>query len=860
MKLVAFWNLLRFVSLHRMAQARLRTALSVSGIVLGVATLVSVAAMNDSILAAFQKGVDEISGHAEIEVLGDEPGFPEEVLAAVQGVDGVKAATPIFEATAIYRAADGSQQRLYVMGVDTLGDQQFRSYQFADGSVDFTDPVEFLNATDSIVLTVAFARAHAIDLGDVVPLVTAAGTRDFVVRGLLEASGPAKTFGGAFALMDVYAAQIAFSRERRLDRIDVIAERPTRIDEVRAAIEAVVPTGLEVRRPYQRSGYVNKLLRSFRSGLYVGSLVALLTGVFLIYNTIAISVVQRRREIGILRSIGVGRGSIRALFTMEALAMGVVGSVLGVPVGLGLARLLLGGVSSTVSEIYIRVDVSDVVLAPRVVVGAMVMGIATTLVAALHPAHEASRVTVLETLRATAFDVARRARVGRSAATGVTLLALAVLLSALGPVGSFPLFGYLAVLAVLLGVSLLTPAILLGVRRALRPLLERTAGVLGALASDDLVKSIGRASITVSALMIGLAMMVSVSVFLHSMRRSMREWIDASINANLVVTASSRMVGPSATPMEDGVGERIEGYPGVRDVTRVRLINVRFRDSVVLLLSVNMEDYLRHNHLIEMGGSVERGLARVEAGEGLFVSDNFAALYGVGAGDRIELVTPRGSRSFSVEAVVRDFSSDNGVILADRRVTSTLWGDDQVDSFGVYVAPGTDEQALQARIARELGVDYNLFVLTNAEFRSDIDRIVDDSFRIADALMALALLISLLGIVNTLLAQVMDRTRVIGVLRAIGSERRQIRRMFIWEAGLLGFTGNVVGLLSGTIVALLLVYVINAQNTGWVVDFHFPLATMLGVFVTAMGVALAAGYYPATVAARLDIVRALEYE
>ncbi|MFN7973099.1 MAG: FtsX-like permease family protein [Acidobacteriota bacterium] len=859
--MTGLWNLLRFISIYRFWQAKVRTALSVGGIVLGVATIVAVGGMNDSILASFKRTVDEVSGRTEIEISGGKTGFSEDVSTAVQDVQGVKAQAPILEATGIYRAPDGTSERIYIMGIDTLGDRAFRDYKFTDGSMEMTDPLEFLNATDSLILTEQLAAKLHLKLDDTVPLVTATGTKDFVLRGLLKPEGPAKTFGGAMGLMDVYSAQIAFEREKRLDRIDVIAKDPERIDDLIAALKRVVPSGLEVRRPYQRSGYVTKLLRSFKSGLDMGSMLALLTGTFLIYNTIGISVVQRRKEIGVLRSVGVSRRRIKLLFTLEAAVMGIVGALCGIPLGMLLSRVMLGAVSKIVSQIYLRVDVKQLVIDPRVLIGGGLLGIAATFVAALYPATQASRVTVLETLRVTSFDVSRRQGTWRSFAVGLGFFALAAFLCRLPPVSHFPLGGYLGALAILLGVSFMTPAFLIAFRAVARPLSGRLFRVLGALAADNLVKAIGRTSITVAALMIGLSMMVSVVAFLRSIKGSMEEWIDSSINANLIVAASSRVVGPSSTQMGPSLGAKLEAYHGVKDVTYFRMFNVSYgADSVILMVSVDLSKWLKYNRLIEMGGSVSKGLPKVLSGEAVFVSDNFAALYGVKPGQSIELPTATGRHAFEVAAVVRDFTSDSGVVIGDRALTKKYWGDAMVDSYGMYLEKGTDEIALRETVARDLGVPYNLNVLTNKEFRGDIDQIVNNSFLIAYMLGVLSLLISLLGIVNTLLAEVIDRTRVLGVLRAIGSTRGQIKRLVMLEAGLLGMAGNVLGILTGAILSVLLIFVLNAQNTGWVVDYHFPLAAVAFALSASTLVAIVAGYYPASRAAKLDIVTALEYE
>ena len=562
--------LLRLVSLRHLVGAPLRTALTVLGVAVGVATLVGVLSINGSVLEAFRSTVDAISGKADLTVAGSQVGFDESVLERVRAVPGVLHASGTM--TTIAPVKDAPGERLYVMGVDLLDDGHFRTYEGVDRDLGtLTDDLEFLNSTDRMLVSERFAREHGLKVGGGFQLITPEGPRDFVVHALIREVGPVKAFGGSVGVMDVASAQAAFGRERVLDRIDVAVDRAVGVEAVRERLRTALGGAFEVEPPSRRGGSVATMVRSFQMGLNLGSGVALLVGVFLVYNTLAISVVQRRREIGVLRALGTSRRSIRALFTLEALVLGGVGTALGLPLGVLMSRVAIEWVSRTISSLYVQVNARDVTVGWRELGLGVGLGVLGSGLAALRPAVHASSVPPVEALRRDAAQGAevRPSRVAPGLGVGCLLLVYPATWLPV-PAENLPVGGYLSIFLVLMGTTLLAPWIL----RGLGPVYQRPAqallGVSGRLAVDNFSRAPGRTAVPVSALAIGVGMAVCLSGFVGSFRAASYRWLDQSVPADLFITSAARIAGTRNQPMGPELAEQLAALPGVAEVDRVR--------------------------------------------------------------------------------------------------------------------------------------------------------------------------------------------------------------------------------------------------------------------------------------------------
>ena len=602
-------------------------------------------------------------------------------------------------------------------------------------------------------------------------------------------------------------------------------------------------------------------MRSFRVGLLVGSMVALLVGVFLIFNALSISVVQRRREIGVMRALGLKRGETRGLFVAEGLLLGAAGSALGCVAGLALARAVLSTVGETVSQLYARIDVREVILSPRELAAGLALGLSVSLAASLWPASDAARTAPATVMRERLRLVRRRP--GALWATDALALAFAaafLVACFVPPFSSWVISGYGAMFFATMCCAMLTGRAVDLAKRLLERPAESALGTVGRVAVDALGRDRARTAIAVAALALGVSMTVSVAGFLDSFKGSVIRWVDLGFPADLFVTAGNKFGGVQNVPMSSDIAKEIEAYPEVAAVDRVRLADVDYRGEPVRILALDAEIYRRHGRLDTLEGDDLEAMAGVARGEGVLISENMSRRFDLHMGDTFTLDAPSGPVELKVLAVYFDYTTEIGLVFVDLSVYQPAFGDKLVDTFEVYLHDAASAAPVRDRILGDVGERFELFVLTNGQMRSELVDTVEEAFRVTHALELVAVIIALLGIVNTLLAEVLDRTRVIGIMRAVGATRRQIASMMVVEATLMGAIGAVLGVLVGLAQTWVLLYRINLPQTGWWLRFQLPWADVAQLALVACVVAGLAGFYPARKASRLPVVEAIEYE
>lgn len=851
-------RLLRYIAWRRLRRERLRTVITLLGIGLGVAVVLAIELANRATLNSVEVMVDQIAGETRLSVRGDAAGFPDSMLALVARHPAVGKALPIVEASSRHEETGAT---LLVLGVDLLVDSGSRGY-----TTEVSDPFSLVTRPDRVLVAAGYAGRHDLEPGSTMTLLTGRGLIPVTVGGVIESGGVAEAYGGKVIVMDVTAAQFLFQREGRLDRIDVVpaeAEAMALQSGGREALAALaariggdLPGSLRVELPESRVSQAAELLSSFQVNLRMVSTVALFVGMFLVYNTMSIAVVQRRREIGILRALGVPKGRVLALFTIEGFVYGLVGSGLGVLVGIGLARGALAAVTGTVSRLYLLVEATRVPLSPIAIAACMLLGTGVSTVAAFLPGREAAGEPPVVTLRQAPFQGSRRGRILLSVVVGVALLGLAAWLATLPPVRGVALFGYIAGFLVVFGFAFFSPLACILFGRTARPLLGRWFGIEGKLAADHLTRTIGRSALSVSALMTGLALVVCVATMIHSFKESIVVWIENTVGADLLVSTSAGEAAAASIPFPVEFGDSLATIPGVVSVNSFRLIESRYRGQGIAISSLLLADWIRDNRLIAIG----RRLPGPPAPDWAIVSENFANRFRVGVGDTLHLSSPSGLVPVTVAVVFLDYTSDQGAIFIDRPLYARAWGDRLVDTFDLYIPDAADRPRVRNVIEDRFGRSRRFVILSQAELKARILGDVDATFNVVYALEAIALGIAILGIVNTLVASTLDRRRELGLLRAIGATRRQIGRLFVIEAAGMGIVGVILGLAAGYALSLLLVHVIQFQSTGWRFLYHFPYALVaITSVVTGVSAALA-GYYPARIGAKTWGVEALQYE
>ena len=858
-------RLLVTVSWRHAARHRVRTALTFFGVALGVAVIIAIAVVNRSLTTSFQSTIDQIAGKAVLQVANGESGVAESLFPTIRDTPGVQNAAAAVEGFLPVIGAPG--ERLFVYGVDLLTDFAIRDHQFAGSSFDFDKALDFIARADSIALTESFSHRLKLPPGATITLLSSQGKRDYVVRALLKEEGTARVFGGNFALMDLPVAQKAFGKDDKLDIVDLTIEQGESIETVQTRLRQRLGGAAEVARPGKRGEQIELLLTSFRVGLFFVSLIALFVGFFLIYNTVSVSVMQRKKEIGTLRCLGMKRGELLRLIVAEALLLAVGGSVLGAALGWLLARIALIAVGETVGNLFSLMGVLGSTFSPRDLALALGSGVAVAVLAALHPAWEAIRVSPLETARQTAWRPPRGAKLTWTNRLGMLGLFISPTLLWLAPSvnGSVEKFsiGVAGMLVFLLSLAFFCPAIIsFAVRRfwqsALR--LPGVGWVEARLASDSLRRNPVRSGITVATLVISLAAIFTIAAFVNSVRGSLLAWVDQMVTADLIVSSGARTAGPRNVPLREDLLPELKSIPGVKIVDLYRLIRSTYQEKPILIESFSASASASVRTLPMIGGDGAQALREMAAGKGIIVSESFQSKFGKGANDTVELLTPSGTIAFKVIGVYIDYSSDSGSVLLDRALYKKYWKDELLDAFDLWLEPGADQQRVIQTIRDRYGEPYQLFISTHRELKEAVVRIMEQSFVVNYAVEIVAVVVAIFSVINTLLASILDRTREIGVLRAIGATQAQVRRIVVMEAGWMGLIGGLLGLFAGTVMAYHHVVYNTKMLTGWTFQFYYPYDVAIVSVIAAVILCLLAGYGPAKQAASTPIVAAIGYE
>jgi putative ABC transport system permease protein len=848
--------LLQLISWPYFRKHLLRTLLTTAGIVLGVAVFVGMHTANESVLFAFNRTVDRIAGKTELQVTAGETGFDEEILERVQASPAVSVAVPVIEAIVDSGIAD--QGDLLVLGVDMTGDRSLRDYDLESGDEALIDdPLVFLAQPDSIMLTSEFADRNGLRSNSRIRLGTVLGEREFTVRGVMRSSGLASAFGGNLAIMDIYAAQKMFGRGRSFDRIDLAVAPGHTIADTQAELRALLGPGFQVEPPSARGQQFEAMTSAYSMMVNISSVLALFIGMFIIYNSFAIAVTQRRSEIGILRALGATRRQVRGLFLVESAVTGLIGSIGGVAFGLLIARAIAASIGNLMADVYgVAQRAEDVASTPSVLVVAVALGVATSIVAALIPAQQAARVDPVQALQKGKYQVLsagesrlRATTAGICAAT--SLICLAVLESRVAFYTGFAL--------AIAGALLLGPLLSLLLARAIRPLLKWVLPVEGALAADSLIQAPRRTSASVAALMLSLSLVIAFAGMARASYNAIIEWMDGTLNPDLFVLPSQDIVIRTLR-FPSSMADEVDALDGVARVQAVRNARIVFRQTPVLIVATDVASLAETARREPVEGDADTMYDLTAAGRGLMISDNFAQLQQLHAGDLLELPAPHGVIRLPVVGVVVDYSDQQGTILMDRSLFQKYWKDDSLNALRVYVDAGAQVPDVKRRVLERYAGERQVFVLTNTELKAYILRITDQWFGLTSVQIAVAVLVAILGIVNTLTVSITDRRRELGVLKAVGGLHGQIRRTIWMEALSIGTLGLTLGFALGALSLYYILQIVHRDIAGMRLDYVFPVSVALALVPTMLGAAFVAALWPAESAVRGSLVEALEYE
>jgi len=836
-------------------------SLSVLGVALGVAVVVGIDLANTSADRAFRLSAQRLTGKATHQVVGASRGLPASAYRRVRTEAGHRASAPV---VAEYVRVPRAGRPFQLLGVDPFAEGPFRPYvggAGASGDAAGLDLGAFMAGGNAALLSAPTARALGKVPGDTLTIAVDGAPHTLRVAGLLEPNDERTRRATRNLLVtDIATAQEVLGmggpRGGRLTRIDLILpEEEAAEKRAEARIRQAVPPGAQIRRSASRTETVEQMTRAFSLNLSALSLLALVVGLFLIYNTMTFSVVQRRPLLGRLRALGVTRREVFALVLGEAALVGAVGTACGLALGVGLAQGLVRLVTRAINDLYFVVNVQEVAVTPWVLAKGAALGMGATLAAAYAPAREAARQEVSVVLQRSRAESAAQKWVPRLAAGGAVGVAVAGALLVLPSQSIW--VGYAALFCVLLAAALGAPAAVMAMARALRPAMEKVFGVLGKMAARGLRQSLSRTGVAIAALMVAVAATVGVGVMTKSFRQTVESWLSYSLQSDVYVQPPSLVFRRSTATLARGTADTLAQVPGVAGAHTVRRVEVASSAGPTQLVAIKPGPETQDTYRFK-AGTPAQVWPRFRRGERLvIVSEPYGYRTGTQVGDTLRLQTDQGREPFRVGAVFFDYASDRGVVTMSRATYDRFYDDRRVSGVALRAEAGLSADSLAARVRAAAPPGQELVVQSSRGLREASLEIFDRTFAITNVLRLLAVVVAFIGVLSALMALQLERRRELAVMRAGGMTPGQVGSYVTLQTGLMGLAAGILALPLGLALAYILIFVINKRSFGWTLQLEASPGILLQALLLALVAALLAGAYPAWTMARANPAEAM---
>ncbi len=839
--------------------AWVRMALSVLAVGLAVSLVVGIRLMNGAVLASFLDAVEAMGGRAALTITGaDGASFPDALVDAVAKVPGVKLAVPLVSSIAF--PDDETGELLTVHGVDFTHDADVRLYHEGDADEILDDPIVFLNDPRSVVLTRQFAEERGLELGQAIRLATPTGVQPFTIRGLLEPQGLARALGGRLVVMDLYAAQRAFASDGRINQIDLVLDQGMDADAVRTQLTTLLPTGLEVREPAARKEVVSQSIAAFQSMLTAFGLLAVFAGFVICYTRLGAIFEARTWEVGLFRAGGLRRSVVFWERLKESLLLGAAGAAVGIPLGFVIAKFGLPVLATTTSLASgLPVAVANPALEPGDVIFGVTLGLCAAVAAAIVPAIRTARTSPVAalTMRGRETSPATVQPTWRGPAILALLIAGLLVAQRLSGVRAIGLVTTSSI--VLMGCLLATPLVGYGAR-LLKILWSRGFGMAGRVAASHLARHPRRTALVTATLGVGLGSVLMLAILGWSFEQSLVSTLSRRMKAPLLVTSAFPAGGYLYAPMSQEVVGELVRVAGVAKVVGEQNRDINYGGGSVHLVAFDPDGFTDHRVAdwpIDEGDS-DSALRALASGEGVAVTRGFANLHGTRPGDSIELRTLQGPHTFEVVAITSGVLES--AVVMSRELYRPLWNDSVVSWIDVVVEEGSDPKTVAAAIASNLGRSHRLRVWENAALLDHFASQARQAFSVQYVMAAIALLLVLVGVGDTLAASVTARTREIGMMRAVGLSRSGVVRIVILEGMAIAVLGLVLAGAVGLALGVFWVEVQFPAFLGWGLTLHLPMAFILATAVITLTLCLAGSLLPSLRAAWLPVTVALRTE
>ena len=826
-QLIFFLKLYSWFSLRNFRKHPWRTATVIFGIALGAAVFTSVRLSIHASLDSFEKSMNLFAGSAEHVLIQPGGRVPESLISKLITHPAVKAASPLL--TAYVQTDREGTDPFMLIGLDPILDHRFRNWQISkDRASDPLTWIDLLKEPYTLLMGNSMARQIGSSPGDQILLEHMHQKKEFRILGLLDAEGLALIEGGRVGVTDIATFQEFTGLYGRVERIDIKLKPAA----ARADIENLwqtLPGGIVRTDPSAARISGRNLIRSYDLNLSILSFASLFVGMFLVYSLVARNAASRQQELAILRSLGASRRLLFNIFLAEGAFLGILGWILAIPISAVLVKFLVQGISQTITTLFVRVRVDTLALSGWEILLSFWVTSAIAVLAAFQPAREAMQAAPKEAMEFSRVASRNRKPPRHLAWIGFCCILSVIPLSKLPGYFGIPLPGYLAMFLLFAGFSLTAPWLIEKTGHILSPVLQKTAGISAYLGSRYVSHSGTRTAVPVGALITAVALFTALVIMVFSFRQTVSLWVRQTVNGDLFLTTHMGELNRFQYPISEKTKAILKDLTANVDIVPNRRFSLTYSGFPYELEVFDMAVFLEYGDFVWVGKSPINIRNRAVTGDGVLISEVFSNRTGLRVGDIYRAQVEASLVELPVIGIVRDYRTFGGVVFYSWHPFKKRFHDPGWSGVRFYIKDRTGDMAgavadLRNEIIRQGGE--NLDMIGGYELRASILKVFDETFAITTILLIIALIIAALGIATTLTVSVLERSRQLNTLFAVGADHGQIRSMIFWEAAFMVFVGEFAGLACGFILAHLLVYVINRQSFGWTFTFGVDWATM----------------------------------
>jgi putative ABC transport system permease protein len=837
-----------------------QSALMILGITLGVAVVIAVDLANGSASRAFDLSTETVAGKATHQITGGPQGIDQALYSQIRRLGAVVQSAPVI--TEYVSSPQLGGQPIQLLGIDPFAEPPFRSYL---GQVNAGGDLAGLDRTTNLNLTAFLVQPGAIliskDLADRYGLHACGSTQDRSCQVTLQIGGRKQiaTIAGllqledrlsrraldGLILTDIATAQELTGKLGRLDRIDLILSPQCGRPQLLCAedLSRLLPSSVQLQPVSARTGAIEQMTSAFRINLTALSLLALVVGMFLIYNTMTFSVVQRRPLFGTLRCLGATRNEVFTLVLWEAILVGLLGGVLGMVLGVILGQGAIRLVTQTINDLFFVVTVRGVQIPLLSLAKGALLGIAATLLTAAPPAWEAASVPPRMALSRSSLESKAHRAIRYSAVAGGLLLLGGIVILAI-PTRNL-VVSFAGTFTIIVGAAMLVPLLTGLLMGGVSPTMGRLLGTLGRMAPRGVAASLSRTSIAVMALMVAVSVTIGVSLMVSSFRHTVQTWLSETLQGDIYISVPGLTATTPSTAIDPGVVQALKTWPGVQRSDLLRSVEVGSPQGQVHIAATDNYSLAGERIFLHLDGKPEALWQTMTEGA-VLVSEPFANRFNLPhQGGTLTLDTDQGPQEFPVAGIYYDYASSQGTVLMPLSLYRRYWNDTAISAIALRLEPGQALDPVVRSIQESLSSQQGLLIRPNRELRNDVLEVFDRTFAITGALQLLATIVAFIGVLSALLSLELERQRELGILRAVGMTVRQLWSLVLMETGLLGIVAGLLAMPTGYLLALILVYIINRRSFGWTLQMELSWQPFAQALLIAVLAALLAGLYPA---------------